>query len=60
MSLDNNKMEDVRRYWVFAYMHDYPRGGINDLIGRYNTREEAKSAVNRLRDFDYTYIVDIT
>lgn len=32
----------MKRYAVFGYEQYYPSGGWNDLVGRYDTVEEAR------------------
>ena len=38
----------MKRYWVFAYAHYYPGGGMGDFYNDYHSLEEAKKLVHGL------------
>lgn len=44
----------MKRYLLFAYYEDSEQGGINDLIGNYQTIEEAQNKINTF-DFEIIY-----
>ncbi len=49
----------MKRYLVFAGMAYYPRGGMRDFIGDYDTELEATKALNLYEgDKDWFHIYD--
>lgn len=46
----------VHPYALFAGDTYYPRGGMNDLIGRYETIEEAKAVVDNFEWYQIVYL----
>jgi len=49
----------MKQYLLFGFDQYYPRGGWSDLLGSFDTLEEAKGAVGKQGRWDYYQIVDI-
>lgn len=41
------QVERMKRYWVFAYENYYPGGGTNDLVGTFETKDQALACLLR-------------
>ncbi len=43
-------VSNYKRYMVFTALHYYPDGGLQDVVGSYDTLEEAETHLNSLDD----------
>jgi hypothetical protein len=51
----------MKRFMVFSFPEYYPSGGLSDVIGDYDTIEEAKEAIEKGDIFissDFCYVFD--
>lgn len=48
----------TRRFLLFAFTKDEPRGGWSDLVGSFETTEAAMARLYALPDMIYAHIVD--
>jgi hypothetical protein len=48
----------TKPFWVFAFSHYYPGGGLNDLVEMCATREDAEEVAAR-EHADETQIIDV-
>ncbi len=39
----------MKKYILFAYLNYYPSGGLSDIVGDFDTLEEAKEEIVRLK-----------
>lgn len=47
------------KYFLFAGNDYYPTGGINDLIGKYNSyREALEIPISNCKEFDWWHVTD--
>ena len=48
----------MKRFWLFMYEMYYPRGGMSDCVGSYDTIEEAIKGAEERGYNDYMEILD--
>jgi hypothetical protein len=48
----------MKRYFVFAFSHYYPSGGMADCVDKCETLEEATEMLREVGGSDYSYIYD--
>lgn len=48
----------MKRYYVFAFKHFYPMGGMDDCVGKYDEWNEAVEALKEHQSNDNSYIFD--
>ena len=52
-------MENMKRYFIFAYDTFYPEGGMNDYQASFDSLEDAKEYTKTLTGYDYIEIWDM-
>lgn len=51
----------MKKFAVFAYYHYYPSGGIDDLVGAFDTLDEANDFAKSISEkWDDVYVVDLS
>lgn len=53
-----NEIDLNKNFWVFGINNYYPRGGLNDIYGTFDTLENAKKFVKNIH-FDWIEIFDV-
>jgi len=60
----NKKVESVvdfrptKPFLAYGYITLYPRGRLDDFLGEFDTKEEAKKAILNSNSTEYGYIID--
>lgn len=50
----------MKVYWVVAYDQHYPLGGLRNVQGTFDTREEAEAYAKTLQGYDYVQVENVS